>query len=433
MVTPLKKSRLALVLSGGGARGAYEAGVVNYIRTQLPKEVAARAKFDLHCGSSVGAINSCFMASTAQDPKHQGEKMYALWKALKQDDIYKRNIAALSNLVGRSLSGIGKNIFGLSSPNPRGGGTHFTGLLDTAPFHNFMEKIIPWESLHRNIASGTIDAVSLTATNMSSGKMELFLEKHDSVRYSGHYPVRLVKIAPDHARASAAIPIVFPTIKIGQHYYADGGLRLNTPLSPAIHLGADRLLVIGMHPVQMRSLEERTLPPFDVLTHSIEDVTPPTLGEVIGIVLNSLFLDRIDYDLEQLARINRIVDWGETTYGTNFIDQINQTLVKKRIRGDIASRGLKRLHAFSIFPSEAISEIFADCLSNPALIKKHLGAFEKFILRMLDIDLVHGQNFLSYMMFIPEYIERLLELGFEDAKKNHDGLVEFFLTEGHPD
>lgn len=422
MAKPIIKPRLAVVLSGGGARGAYEAGIIHYIRTKLPKEIALKRAFGLYCGSSVGAITSCFLASTAHDLKLQGNLIKQLWLDLKQENIYKRNLGALSSLARKSMFGIGRNLMGLTTAGTASG--HFSGLLDTSPLSPFLKKAINWDQLHKNISSRTIDAVSLTGTNMRSGKMELFIDKHDDVTYTGEYIARYGALTDAHARASAAIPIVFPNINVNGTYYADGGLRLNTPLSPAIQLGADRILVIGLHPVKMRSLSE--IHPLSDFIDPEPTNTPPSLGQVIGVVLNSLFLDRIDYDLEQLARINRIIHWGELTYGKDFLDQINGALLKNNIRGDIANRGLKKLNILSIFPSESISKVFVECCQDPKILKKYLGSFEKFILRILDVDLENGQNFLSYLMFIPEYIEAIFQMGCDDASKHHDELIGFF-------
>ncbi len=420
-----KKHRLALVLSGGGARGAYEAGVVHYIRTQLPKSISLNRRFNLLCGSSVGAINTCFIASTSHDLKAQGELIYSLWQSVQQDNIYRRNIQALTQFMGRSVSGISKNLLGFKSEKKRG---HFVGLLDTIPFHGFLKRIVDWDRLHKNIQNRITDAVSLTATNMRTNRMELFVDKHDGVEYTGHYPVHFGPLQAEHARASAAIPIIFPTVQINGISYSDGGLRLNTPLSPAIQLGADRLLVVGLHPIRSGDLELLN-PTAQVQKNHSTDSHLPSLGEIIGTVLNSLFLDHIDYDIEQLARINRVIEWGEMAYGPDFLKSVNKMLVDRGIRGDIANRGLKRLKALSIFPSESLSGIFSDCLSDPKLIKAHLGSFEKVLLRLLDVDLTHGQNFLSYLMFIPEYIKRLLDLGFEDAKTHRDEIIAFFEEE----
>ena len=404
----MPRKKLALVLSGGGARGAYEAGIIHYIRTMLPKSLCGRP-FDIQCGASVGAINTSFMAATAHDPAYQGRAIYELWESVREENIYRRDKKALWNFVAKSSKGIvSKFVRG------EGMGNHFNGFLDTSPFLPFITEIIPWNMISKNIKSGLIQAVSIVATNVFTGRMELFIEKHPSVEYTGEHRTHITRVEPLHAMASAAIPIVFPTIMVDGIAYTDGGLRLNTPMSPAIQLGADALLVIGLH--------HRAKPGEKIPFHGRKG-EPAAMGQVLGRVMNSIFLDRIQYDLEQLERINRIIDWVETVYGKDALDKVNRMLIRKKIRGDVANRGLKRLSVIRIRPSEDIGEIFSECYLRGK--DKHFTSFEKFLVRFLDIHPESGVDFLSYLAFMPEYLKRLLDLGFEDARRHHDELKGF--------
>ncbi|MBI2345666.1 MAG: patatin-like phospholipase family protein [Deltaproteobacteria bacterium] len=406
----------ALVLSGGGARGAYEAGVVHYMRTALPAPVRDRS-FQLLCGSSVGGINTCFLASHAENPRAQGELIRKTWEMLRQEEIYRRDVAAVSRLFFRSFAGISLNIFRKPPTEAvHEKGIHFHGLVDTEPFPRFLKRIVNWERIGSNIARRLLHGVSLTLTNMQSGQLEFFIHKHPEVPYTGDYPVHFVELTWRHAMGGAAIPILFPPVEIGGTHYADGGLRLNTPMSPAIHMGADRVVVIGMHDPAEAAQSRRVA--------ADGPHPPPTLGEILGKILSSIFLDRLDYDLKQMRRINRIVEWGEKVYGPKFLAEINRMLVREGIVGDVASRGLKRLEVLSIFPSRDIRQLFAECISGPGGLSG-FSAFEKVLLRLLDVDMHRGQEFLSYFLFLPPYIKALVELGYEDAKKRHDELIAF--------
>lgn len=408
-MTPKTSPRtLALVLSGGGARGAYEAGILHYIRTMLPLKVRYRP-FDVHCGSSVGAINTCHLVATSHDMKRQGEEVRHLWETLRSENIYRRDIAALRNFLFESGKGIVRNFF--RKPQKA---NHFHGFLDTAPFLPFLEKLFPWDMISKNVAEGIVKAVSIVATNVFTGRMELFVEKHKDVEYTGEYIHHFTPIHAVHAKASAAIPLVFPSVLIDGIAYTDGGLRLNTPMSPAIQLGADSILVIGLH--------HYAKPGEKVPFHGTKG-HQPALGQVLGRVMNSIFLDRIQYDMEQLERINRIVDWGEDLYGKTFLKDLNAMLHRRNIKGDIANRGLKRLHVLRIRPSEDIGEIFGHVFRRG---RDKLSSFEKFLVRFLDIDSSSGVDFLSYISFLPEYVKKLLDLGFEDARRHHNELKEFF-------
>ncbi|MBI4412534.1 MAG: patatin-like phospholipase family protein [Deltaproteobacteria bacterium] len=405
----VSKRTLGLVLSGGGARGAYEAGIIHYIRTMLPPKIRSR-NFDVQCGASVGAINTSFMVATSHDLSLQGKELHRLWQNLREGDIYCRDSRALWEFIGRSTRGVLLNIL----RGPKKMGPHFNGFLDTTPFLPFIEKAVPWKMISKNIRSGLVKAMSLVATNVFTGRMELFIEKHPSVEYTGEHLHHFTPIKPIHAKASAAIPIVFPSVMIDGIAYTDGGLRLNTPMSPAIQLGADSLLVIGLH---HRAGPEEKIPFHGKVGE------PPALGQVLGRVMNTIFLDRIQYDIEQLERINRIVDWAEMVYGENFLKELNQMLVSKKIRGDIANRGLKRLNVLRIRPSEDIGEMFGRCFKKGR--DRHFTSFEKLLVRFLDVDPTNGIDFLSYIVFMPEYLKALLDLGFEDARRHHNQLKEF--------
>lgn len=418
-----QNNRTALVLSGGGARGAYEAGVIHYITTVLAPETGIRPTFDIYCGSSVGAINTCYMASMAHDdPVKKGNTLYKTWKELKQDEIYARNLAALTSFIAKSTAGMALNIFRSSKRVPRTTDKHhFRGLFDTSPLPKFLTKHIDFKQLNANVTKGPVSAVSVTATNIATGYMELFVKKKKTLPYTGGYVFRETEIEYHHPLASGAIPVAFPPHKIGKYYYCDGGLRLNTPMSPAIQLGANRIFIIGLHNIAAREA---------LVGSEIDVVYPPTLGQVMGKVAHSIFLDRIDYDMEQLTRINRIIEWGRMHYGADFLEQINAMLKTKRITGDIASRGLQDIRALNIFPSQDIAGIFAGCLSDPKSYVGFFGMLEKLVLRVLDVDLIQGRDFLSYLMFLPNYLVKLLELGFEDARTQRDKIAAFFASEG---
>lgn len=404
-----------IVLSGGGARGAYEAGVIHYMRTALPLPARTRA-FQIYCGSSVGSINICSIASRAENPESQGVALRKAWESLRQENIYRRDMTALGKMVVTSFAGIAGNILRKPKADGEFRGLHFRGLVDTAPLGKFLQRTIDWDRMHNNIRRKLIHGLSLTLTNMRSGQLEFFIEKHEDTYYHGNYPARLGPLNWRHIMGSAAIPILFPAIEINGTYYADGGLRLNTPMSPAIHMGADRILVIGMHDPH----EAAEAP----LSENSAPQSPPMLGEIIGKILSSIFLDRLDFDLRQMRRINHVIEWGEKVYGADFLHKINAMLLREGIKGDVASRGLKRLEVLAISPTQDVRELFADVINSPKG-QNGFSAFEKMLLKILDVDYSRGQEFLSYFLFLHDYLVALTHLGYEDAKKKHDELTEF--------
>jgi NTE family protein len=406
--------KLGLVLSAGGARGAYEAGVIHFIRTGLPKKYAAR-QFNIYSGTSVGAINTVGMVSLAADPLQQGEWLKRTWFSLKQNNIYRRDLSATTHFLSSTLGGVLRN-FLTFNPFKLGlrKGPHFESFLDTAPLKRYLSKIISWKSVEENIRRGPVDAVAINVTNMTSGRNEIFLQKKPSCPYQGHYIVHQGPIEPLHVVASAAIPIIFPPEKIGQNYYADGGLRLFTPISPAIQLGADKVVVVGSR--------KRVPPRKPYLGTSRPDHSTPTIPEQLGRLLNGFFLDRIEFDMEQLTRINTIIDTSEKIYGKNYLEKLNQQMKKDGCKTDIASRGLRKIEGIEIQPSEFVNKIFLDTFQRKGNEFK-LSALEKMLIRLLDIDPTSGSDLLSYLIFAPEYIRELFELGFQDAKGQKDGLM----------
>ena len=195
--------------------------------------------------------------------------------------------------------------------------------------------------------------------------------------------------------------------------YIDGGLRLNTPLSPSVQLGADRILSIGLH----------YAPDLHVSPESVPDQGYPSLGQILGRVMNNIFLDRTKSDVEQMQRINRIIEWGDNTYGEDFLAQINQKIQHDKIRGDIAERGLKKIEILSITPSQDISDIFIQCYQRESVTNRSINFMEQFLARVMDISPESGADFLSYLAFMPSFLNSLLELGFEDARAHTNELT----------
>ncbi len=409
-------SRLALVLSAGGARGAYEAGVLYYLRTGLPKSVAHR-NFEIMTGTSVGAMTTAGLGSTAHMPEIQGKMLKDIWFSITQEQIYRRDISATTHFLGSTLGGIMRNFLTFNPFHLANlGGPHFNSFLDTTPLRKFLEKQISWKQLNKNILEGPIEAVAINVTNLSTGHNELFLQKKPKVPYEGHYVCREGSLKAEHALASSAIPMVFPPVEIGNTFYADGGLRLFTPMSPAIQLGAEKLIVIGLR----KRFAPGEVPP-QVKRNSKKS---PTIAEQMGRILNGFFLDRIQFDIEQLERINTMIDICEKIYGKNFLTKINEQMKIEGYTTDIAKRGLRKIACIEILPSEYISKLFMNWFERSEKGNFKFSTLEKMMVRILDIDPSTGSDLLSYLTFAPDYLRDLFELGYQDAKKQRNGLIE---------
>ncbi len=411
----------AIALSGGGARGAYEAGVIHYIRTQLPPEIAGQTLFKVYCGTSVGAINTSFLASAAQDPLYQGMRIRQLWENLSSQDIYEADVTALTGFLVKSGLFMATNFFGLNHLLHDGASAAtafpFRSVLDTTPFVHYLRHNVNWAQLHRNVERRLVDAVTVSATHMATGQLALFVEKHPDVPYrsGGHFPITTM-ISPKHILASAAIPLIFPIIRVNRQFYGDGSLRQNTPMSPAIHLGGDRLLVVSMHMEQQHR-------PIPVLAPD-EVETESKVADILGKLLNTIFLDKLDYDLSQMKRINYLIRDMERVYGDDVVDKINEMRRAMRVPGKEINP-LRKVQPFVIRPNADIGAIAYDHFMQ-LLSKRHtLTPMQRFFARMVEGSPEGHNDFISYLMFEKDYLCTLVQMGYEDTRREHEHLLKF--------
>jgi len=425
---PDARPRFAMVLSGGGARGAYEAGVIHYLRTQLPPELGESPLFQLYCGTSVGAINCAFMAATAHDPVYQGKHIWKLWNSLTSKDIYYTDTQALFTFLAKTGYFAATNMLGLYRLLEKRYGTlgpfTFKSVLDTTPFVFYLRRNISWFNIHKNINSRIIDAFTISATHINTGLPAIFVEKHPDVHFreGGIHPI-FTSLSPKHILASAALPIIFPLIRINQQYFGDGSLRQNTPISPAIQLGADHLFIIALRPPSA-AVPIPSEPMADLQMPQVLAPQPP-LGTLAGQLLNSIFLDKLDYDLNQLQRINYLIRDMEQIFGNDALERINRHRREMMVPGKVIHE-MRKVRPFTIQPTENLGKVAAQSLRKIIASSRAVSPMHRFFGNLLE-DSPHGENDLvSYLMFEKEYIETLLDLGYQDAKREHDHLVEFF-------
>lgn len=418
-----KQLKYGLVLSGGGARGAYEAGVLYYIRTRMPEEIARSRLFDIYSGTSVGAINTAFLASTAHDPLYQGSTLRKMWQTLTDADIYSADLRALSGFLVKSGFFMASNFFGIqklvgrSQPNSRTP-FPFKSILDTSPFVNFLRRNVAWSQIHRNIERRVLDAVTVSATHMMSGQLVLFVEKHPDAEYRKGGPEPIVgPLSPKHILASAAIPLVFPIIRINRQFYGDGGLRQNTPMSPAIHLGAERLLVISTH------FPETVIPVGPSNPWSAE--AEPRVGDILSTLLAAIFMDKLDYDLEQMRRINYLIGDMEKLYGPEALEKVNAA--RRKDYGKQAEvHPMHKIVPFVIHPSQDIGMLATEAFMRLLSRRETLTPMQKFFSKVMEGTPGRPNELVSLLMFDRDYLESLLQLGYEDARAEHENLVRFF-------
>ena len=382
----MSQKKIALVLSGGAARGAYEIGV---LKALLP-EVQKCGGFKIICGTSVGSINACFLASLIHLPTEKIiEGLEHYWLTLKREHVFIENWAhaGLRSFLG-SL---------------RIGQPDFQGLLDNAPLKRILENEVDWNNIRKNIQDGLVYALTVTATSITSGRSMVFYESNDPHcitviprdSYSRFVPDNITSV---HALASTSIPIFFKPeyIKFKDHdiehadWFFDGGVRQNTPLSPALTLGADGLVIIGLH--------------FTEQGYSSE-ADKPTLLQNVGKLLNALFLDHVRQDTQRLNMVNEIL---ESIDDPTLLDKINEG---RAIRG---KRPWKIIPDLFITPSRPISEIAEEIWDKYPDTRKSFKTLD-WLFKLGNLKGHLRGDLLSYFFFNPYYSKALIDLGYKDG------------------
>ena len=412
MGNSLHTPRRAIVFSGGGARGAYEAGVLRYLIEELPRRLGHPIRIDIACGTSVGAIHACFLGATAHLGPARGARLIDFWRSLRIEKALPFSM--------RDLVGLPRRLFGLRrvARTLRGGQPpeRLYGLLDTRPLERLVVTAIPWRAIRDNVAAGRIQSICVAATEIATGRVVVFMESADGApqawtRDPTVVP-RVTHLHPSHALASAAIPLLFPAVRIASTYYADGGLRLNTPLSPALRLGADRVLVVALRPTPQRD-HEATL-----ADHRVEDYASPAF--LFGKVLNALMLDHLDIDLARMHVMNEMIRDGERAFGSDFLERLGQ------ISNAALGQRFRAIDDLVIRPSADLGVIAAQVLQNlPGAVNR--SPFFRLAMR----NLVPGRrsaeaDLMSYLLFDGEFVTPLVELGYRDAMAREEELARFF-------
>ena len=405
---PPTRPKIGFVLSGGGSRGAYEAGIIHYLRTDLAKRLGRHVPIDIVTGTSVGAINAAFLAATMAEPETQAQQITSAWRALRLEE--------LISLKPLDVLRAARMLLGKEPPPPPPGSFRYGGLLDTSGLESFVLRVIPWRGIERSLRARHLHAISVSATHVGTGHTVVFLSSAEPApREWSRDPFvrhRAVRLGPRHVLASAAIPMLFPAVKIGEDYYTDGGLRQNTPMSPAIRLGADRMLLVSLRHLAPQPKE---------LQREHAQAFPKPLF-LAGKALNALLLDHTEYDLARMQRINLILEAGISSFGERFEEMMNHALV--RLRG----APLRRIQAVHIRPSEDIGVLASQFVAAGRMRVQGLVA-RRLIQRLAAGEARHEADLLSYLLFDGDFASQLIDLGRRDAAKKADELAALFDVE----
>ncbi len=380
----VKRPKVALILTGGGARAAYQVGVLRALSELLPKD--AHTPFPIICGTSAGSINSTILAVDAGNFRHAVRRLITVWKNFHVHHVYRADMFGAFRHSARWL------LAALSGGRLRtlSGNAHPVSLLDNAPLAALLKRYVDFSAIQRNIDNGDLTALSITCSGYSSGQSVTFYQGHPDLQ--NWQRARRIGVAMpieiDHLLASSALPFIFPPMRVHREYFGDGSMRQIAPVSPALHLGADRLLVIGVGR-QLQPGAER-----------ISSSAFPTLAQIAGHALNSIFLDSLEVDLERLQRINRTIE-----------------LIPEAVRKQ-ANYPLHKVEFRVITPSEELEKIAAE-------FAHELPRTIRTLLSTVGGTRRSGSNLLSYLLFEKSYCRALIKLGYKDTMARKDDLLPF--------
>jgi NTE family protein len=366
--------KIGLVLTGGGARAAYQVGVLRAISEMLPAD--SPCPFQIICGTSAGAINATVLAANAANFRQGVRQMMTVWKNFHVHHVYRADSLAVIRQSGKWIGGA---ITGLH-----------VSLFDNSPLARLLGTRLDYSAIQRSIDAGNLYAFSITCSGYTSGESVTFyqgvpgLEPWQRARRIG-IPAQ---IRVEHLLASSALPFIFSPVHINREYFGDGSMRQMAPVSPALHLGAKRLFVIGVGR-QLQAQQER-----------LKTETGPSTAQIAGHCLNSIFLDSLEVDLERLQRINRTLS---------------------AMPPELREKNNLPLHEVDfrlIAPSEALDKI--------AVSHVHELPFTiRAMLYTLGARQRSGSNLVSYLLFEKGYCRALIKLGYGDTMKRRDELMQF--------
>jgi NTE family protein len=368
-------ARLGLVLAGGAARGAYEAGVLRYIYVDLARRLGFAPWPDLVSGTSVGALMGSFVAGRDVDGL---DWLCRTWREMRIPQVYEMSYWDLLKTL--------RTAFGSAT----------FALVDARPMYELVIRHWPRLGLRRAVEQDGVVFI-VGATDLHNGQQVLFMDARDPPTVRTRHGIRVVhtRIRSRHALASAALPILFPPIPLGGTLFVDGGLRMNTPLAPVLRAGANRALVIGVK--RKRTYVEP------------RDHTVPNLPFLVGKTLNALLLDPIEQDLAEAENVNELLRWGTDHFGPAFAEGMNRDF------------GLHQAEILYVTPTEDLGAVAADVYKHsPPLLK---GPISTLLQRAAGRDAGPDADLLSYIFFDRAYTGTLERLGWEDARRQEEEIA----------
>ena len=376
----MTKHSFGMALAGGGARGAYSAGILRYLFTELPKHLGYIPWPELVSGTSVGALNGYFAATQSL---WEIQRCHEIWTQFTVEDVYLFPFKGIMHLLRDMKQASAR-----------------TSLLDPSPLQELITREAARRTIRQSIGSQKCRAFIVSATQLHTGKNVLFVDSNDpSYKILPPPQGALIhhKLYPEHLMGSAAIPLIFPPVCIDGELYVDGGLRQNAPLHPLLHGNSNKILVLGT----------RVMKPLPINTDTA------SLSLIAGKALNALTLDPVERDNLVAQNINRIIDWGTRNYGPEFASQL---------RNDTGFQTIDIMH---VRPSQDLGKLAVECYSSEKV--KGSKSLKWFLDRLFEQGKSSGESdLLSHLLFDRCYTGPAEELGFQDSKKREDEFLEFF-------
>ncbi len=372
---------LALVLTGGGARAAYQVGAIQALSEILSDH---ENPFGVMTGVSAGAINASYLAARAGKFSSSTKGLWDLWAHLDSEKVYRADVGSLTSLGSKWLSSV--SLGGITK--------QANYLLDTQPLRELLQREVPLEQIPLLIKQGKLRGFSVSATNYLSGTAISFYDGVPEIRgwiRSTRMGLR-VPLTVEHIMASSAIPVFFPPIEMDGSFYGDGCIRLSSPLSPSIHLGAEKIIAIG---IRYFRTQEQTI---EINREAKQKEI--SIADISGVLLNAVFLDSLETDLERLERIN-------STLGLLTPEQ------KQNM-----SNPLRKIPVLTLRPSQDLGRLAQGSL-------KEFPTLVRYLLRGIGAKENKGWDLLSYLAFEKKYTHQLLDLGYSDTLRRRDEILRF--------